>query len=414
MPAQIHFMRAIQFDDSIPRYVLTKALGRFYTPAYYGPLSCVSAREVDPPALPGPKWVRIKVRYAGICGSDLNLIRLHDSPSTSPFASFPFTIGHENVGVIAEAGPGVEGFKVGDRVIADPLLPCPVRDIEPWCPQCARGEFSRCINFAEGSISPGLITGACRDTGGSWSPEFVAHEFQLFRLPDHVTDENAILVDAFCSALHPVVRNVPKDGDVVLVLGAGIIGICTVAALRALGCSARILVVAKYEFQGDLARHYGADEVVLLRNGDLYESVARHTGGKLYRPIIGKRVMMGGPDVVFECVGSDSGIDDALRFVREGGKVVLVGLAGMARGIDWTPIWFRELTVTGDFAYSTENHDGQSKRTYQMALDWLAEGRLDLTPLLTHRFRLEEWRRALGLLLTRKSANKMIKAVFEF
>lgn len=407
-------MKAIQFEDSIPRYVITKALSAIYRPAFYGPLSCVRYRDVPPPDLPGAEWARIKVRYAGICGSDLNLIRLHDSPAMSPFSSFPFTIGHENFGYLTEIGEAVEGFSVGDRVIADPVLPCPTRGISPVCPHCAQKEFSRCLNFAEGNISPGLITGACRETGGSWSPEFVAHQHQIFRVPEEVSDENAILVDAFCSSLHPVMRNLPRDGETVLVLGAGIIGVCVVAALRALGSQCRILVVAKYPFQGELAQHYGADEIIYLRDGDLYDMVAGKTGGKVYKPILGKRMMMGGADVVFECVGNDGSIDDALRFAGEGGKVVLVGLAGLAKGIDWTPIWFHELKVTGCFAYSTEMYQGKEIRTYQLALDWLAEGRLDLSPLLTHRYRLENYRDALHTLLTKKSVSRAMKAIFEF
>jgi len=407
-------MKAIQFEDSIPRYVITKVLGAIYKPAFYGPLSCVRYRDVPPPALPNAEWARVKVRYAGICGSDLNLIRLHDSPAMSPFSSFPFTIGHENFGYLTEVGDAVEGFRVGDRVIADPVLSCPARGISPACPNCAEKEFSRCLNFAEGNIAPGLITGACRDTGGSWSPEFVAHRHQLFHVPPQVSDENAILVDAFCSALHPVMRNLPRDDQTVLVLGAGMIGVCVVASLRALDSRCRILVVAKYPFQGELARGYGADEVIYLREGDLYRAVAEKTGARVYKPILGKRMMMGGADVVFECVGSDSSIDDALRFASEGGKVVLVGLAGLAKGIDWTPIWFHELEVTGCFAYSTERYQEREVRTYQLALDWLAEGRLDLSPLLTHRYRLENYRDALRDLLTKKSANRAMKAVFQF
>ena len=407
-------MKAIQFDDSVPRYVFSKAISAVYKPVLFGPLSCISYRDVPEPALPGDDWARVKVRYAGICGSDLNLIRLSDSPSMSPFTSFPFTIGHENVGRLSEVGAAVKGFAVGDRVVADPVLPCATRGITPVCRFCAEGEYSRCVNFAEGNISAGLITGACRDTGGSWSPEFVAHAHQLFHVPDNVSDENAILVDAFCSSLHPVMRNQPRAGDTVLILGAGIIGICAVAALRALGIPCRILVVAKYPFQGELALHYGADEIIYLRDKDLFEAVATQTGARVYKPILGERMLMGGADVVFECVGNDRSIDHALRFAGEGGKVVLVGLAGLAKGIDWTSIWFHELEVTGCFAYSVENYQDGRIRTYQLALDWLAEGRLDLTPLLTHRFRLEDYRSALHMLLTRKSTHRMLKAVFEF
>jgi threonine dehydrogenase-like Zn-dependent dehydrogenase len=407
-------VKALQFVDSVPRYVMSKALGTFYPPIFYGPLSCLRYREVPEPKLPGPEWIKIRVKYAGICGSDLNLIRLHDSPSLSPFASFPCTMGHENLGTIVEMGEGVNGFQIGERVVAEPVLACPTRGIKELCPHCQHGEYPRCENFARGDISPGTIIGTCRDTGGSWSPYFVAHRSQAFRVPETVSDEQAILVDPFCSALHPVMRNFPRDEDTVLIVGAGIIGICVVAALRVLESEARIIVLARYPFQGRLAESYGADEVIYARKGlDYYQAIASALRGTLYKPILGKRVMTGGADVVYECVGSDTSIDDALRFTKAGGKLVLVGLVGVTRKVDWTPVWFKELTVRGTYCYSTEYKEGQPIRAYQLALDWLAQGKLDLAPLLTHKFRLENYKQALETTMN-KSKTKVVKSVFFF
>ena len=121
--------------------------------------------------------------------------------------------------------------------------------------------------------------------------------------------------------------------------------------------------------------------------------------------------MVGGADCVFECVGSDRSIDEALRFTRAGGTMVLVGLAAIPRRVDWTPIWLKELKITGSFACSTEHYRDQSIRTYQLALDWMKEGRLNLSPLLTHRFRLEEYKKAFGALF-RKRKSKAVKAAF--
>lgn len=405
-------MKAIQFQESIPRYILSKVIGHFYPPAFYGPLSLLRYEEVPEPVLPHENWVKVKVKMAGICGSDLNLIRLHDSPSTSPFASFPFILGHENLGTIWQVGAAVKDLQVGERVVVDPLLACAARGINPPCTHCQAGEYSRCENFAEGNISAGLIIGCCRDTGGGWSSYFVAHQSQVLRVPPEVSDENAVLVDGLCSALHPVMRNFPSDQETVLIIGGGLIGLCTVSSLRALGSKARILILVKYAFQGDLASQFGADQVIQMkRGGDYFAEIAEAVGGTLYKPILGKRVMMGGSDWVFECVGADRSIDDALRFTRAGGTVALVGLAAISRGIDWTPIWLKELKVTGSFSSSTEIYDGQPIRTYQLALDLMREGRLDLSPLLTHRFRLEEYKKALGVLF-HKAESKAVKAAF--
>ncbi len=406
-------MKALRFEISVPRYLLDKALGPLFPAIYTGPLSMLRYAEVPEPALPGPQWVRIRTRYAGICGSDLHQIHLDDSPYVTPFASPSFIMGHENVGVVAEVGAAVDDFSVGDRVIADPVLACPARGIEPPCRSCREGQYPRCESFAEGSLSPGVIIGSCSDTGGSWSPAFVAHRFQLFRIPDGVSDENAALVDAFCSSLHPVMRVFPRDDETVLVLGAGVIGIGVVAALRVLGSRARVVVLAQHRFQGETARRYGADEVVYTRDGDPYAALAGALGARLYRPALGKRAVVGGADVVYECVGRDETVDDALRFTRAGGRMALVGLVGTTSKVDWTPLWFKELTVVGTNSSSTEEYLGERIRGYRLALDWMAAGKLDLSPLLTHTFPLEEYRRAIAV-TTHKARHKVIKSAFFF
>jgi len=434
-------MKAIQLIQSIPRYALTKAVGAVYPPVFWSSLAMIQYREVPEPALPGHRWVKIKTRYGGICGSDVNTIFLKDSPALSAFVSFPFTLGHENVGIIAEVGApplsppkpalsrspernegsveglggmkGGKGFAPGHRVVAEPLLPCATRGIEPPCEFCQRGEFSLCQNFAAGNLSPGFSIGTCRDTGGSWSPCFVAHQSQLFSVPDNVSDENALMVEPFCTALHAVMRNLPQDDDTVLVLGAGVIGLCIAAALRVLGSRAQVIVVAKYPFQGEMACRFGADEVVYLREGDYFQAVAQATGGKLYKPLLGKRVLVGGADVVYECVGNASSIDDSLRLTRSGGTVVLVGLAAIPKGVDWTPIWLNELTIKGSYWCSTETFQSQRVRTFQLALDWMAEGKLDLAPMVTHRFRLDDYRRALAVTAD-KGRHQVVKSVFVF
>jgi L-iditol 2-dehydrogenase len=406
-------MKAVQFAVSVPRYMLTKVVGAVYPPVFWGPLAMTRSREVSEPALPGPQWVKIETRYGGICGSDMNTVFLKGSPALSAFLSSIFTLGHENVGVIAEVGPQVEGFALGDRVVAEPLLPCATRGIDPPCEFCRQGEFSLCQNFAEGDLSPGLSIGFCGDTGGSWSPYFVAHRSQLFRVPENVSDENAVMVEPFTVALHAVMCNFPGDGDTVLVLGAGTAGLCVVAALRALGSGARVIVVAKYPFQGEMGRKFGADEVIYLREGDYYQAVAEATGGKLYKPMLGKRVLVGGADVAYECVGSGSSVDDSLRLVRSGGTVVLLGTAATLKQVDWTFIWLNELTVRGSVYCGTETFQGRRVRTSQLALDLMAEGKVGLAPMVTHRFRLNDYKRALAI-TAQKGRHQVVKSVFAF
>lgn len=406
-------MKAIQLVVSIPRYVLTKAVGAVYRPVFWSPLAMLQYREVPEPALPGPQWVKIKTRYGGICGSDMHSLSLENSPALSVFVSSPFTLGHENVGTIVEVGDQVKGLAPGDRVVADPLLPCATRGIEPPCEFCQQDEFSLCRNFAEGELAPGLSIGSCRDTGGSWSPYFVAHQSQLFPVPDSVSDENAVLVEPLSVALHWVMRNLPDDDDTVLILGSGVLGLCAMAALRALGSCARVLAVAKYPFQGEMAHRLGADEVIYLREGDYYRAVAEATGGKLHQPVLGKRVLVGGADIVYECVGNEGSIDDALRLTRGGGTVVLVGLAAIPKRVDWTPIWLNELTIKGSVWGGTETFQGRRVQAFQLALEWMAEGKIDLASMVTHRFRLDDYRRALAATAA-KGRRQVVKSVFAF
>jgi len=407
-------MKAVQFIDSMPRYLLSKVIGALHPPVFWSSLSCLQYREVSLPSLPNENWVRVKIRYGGICGSDLNLIRLHDSPALSPFVSLPFTIGHENVGTIAELGSGVEGFTLGDRVVVEPSLGCVARGFTELCPACQRGENNLCYRFTEGHIAPGLLIGDCRDTGGSWSPYLVAHKSQLLRVSSFVSDENAVMVEPFATALHAVLRSYPLDEETVLVLGTGVIGLCIIAALRALGSRARVIVLAKYPFQGEMARRYGADQEIRFNSpDDYYREVAQATGGVLHKPLLGKRVMVGGADLVFDCVGSDQSIDDALRFTRGGGRVVLVGLAAVPRGVDWTPIWFHEIEVKGSYTYNSEEYQRRSIRTFRLALDLVTDGKVDLSPLVTHKFKLENYKQAL-MSVSRKGRTGVIKAVFAF
>lgn len=407
-------MNSIQFEYSVPRYVLSKIMGKVSKSFYWNSrLSCVQLRRVEVPKLPNDEWVKVRVKYGGICGSDLNLILLKDSPTTSPFVSFPFTIGHEVVGTIEEVGSKVENVNVGDRVVIDPILSCITRGIADPCPNCRRGDYNLCHFMTEGVISPGLLIGACRDTGGSWGAYLVAHKSQVLKLPDNVNDLNGVLVEPFSCALHAILRNPPKKDDTVLVIGAGTIGICVVAAIKALEFPCRIVVLAKHDFQAQLASHYGADEIIYFtKNKNYIYETAKSLQASVLDPLFGDPVVQGGADLIFECVGNKQSINDALRFVKNGGKAVLLGLAGIIDGVDWTTVWLNELDVKGSFAYSTEEYQGKKMRTLQIAIELMHNEKVDLSPLVTHRFPLENYRHALQTVINKGKGSTM-KVVLE-
>ena len=156
-------MRALVFNPTIPRFLVTKALGTVSRAAVMARTSALQFREIPEPPLPGDEWVRIGVRLGGICGSDLHTIRLETSPAMSALTSFPFVLGHENVGAVLEAGRAVPTLRPGQRVTVEPVLPCAARGV-PACPLCAAGRYNLCVRTTEGHLSPGLMIGACRDT----------------------------------------------------------------------------------------------------------------------------------------------------------------------------------------------------------------------------------------------------------
>lgn len=332
-------LHALQFDFSLPRYLSLKMAGKRAPSLYWHPaVSCLRYIKGSEPELPGEDWVKIRVTYGGICGSDMNLIFLHDSPSVSPLTSFPFTVGHEVAGRVAETGRDVRDLHAGERVAVNPLLSCAARGFSEPCPACRRGDTGLCVRTTEGTVSPGLLIGACRDTGGSWSTCLVAHRSQVVRLPDHVSDENGVMAEPFSCALHSVLLQPPEPDDEVLVIGAGTIGICVVAAIRALGIPCRITVLTKYAFQSTAALRYGADQTV--RASRIHRHLAELAdiwNAKLLKPVFGPPVLAGGADLVYECVGSRHSIQDAFGLARRGGKVALLGLAGRLGTIDWTP-----------------------------------------------------------------------------
>jgi L-iditol 2-dehydrogenase len=407
-------VKALQFVESVPRFAVTKALGMVSTGAHWGRLACLRYGDVIEPSLPGPDWVRVNTRFGGICGTDIATVLQKNSFSLHPYVSLPFTLGHENTGRVASQPESGDGLPVGQRVVVNPLLACEQRGFEDPCLMCADGRPNLCLRFREGTISAGSLIGTCRDTGGSWSPSFVAHRSQLIPIPDRLPDEAAVMAEPFAIALNAVLRDPPAGDDTILILGSGVMGLVTLAALRATGSASRILMTCRHPFQAEMVRHLGVDEVLRPKGGvDLFHQVADLTGAEVIKPILGKHIVRGGVDRVYECIGLDETIDDGLRLIAPGGKMVLVGIPQMPSGVDWTPIWFHQVDVIGAFGYGFHRFNGKAVSTMQHAVDLMAGEVVDLAPLVTHRFRLDDYALALQT-ATSRGRNGVIRAVFTF
>jgi L-iditol 2-dehydrogenase len=403
-------VRAITFAAPVPTYLATLAAGTISDRFFLGSHACTRLADVVAPALPGDRWVRIRTRMGGICGSDINVITLKASPSTSPFSSFPFVLGHENVGDVIEVGSAVRTVAVGERVTANPLLCCESRGVQPPCTACAAGDHSRCSHFTDGDLAPGMLIGTTRGTGGSWGEEFVAHESQIVRIPPDMSDEEAVLIEPFACSVHAVRANIPRPGERVLVIGAGSIGLLTTAALHALAPEASITVLARHTFQGAHAERFGAARIIPAR-GDYLGALADAGGTRLLKPILGKPVGVGGFDRTFVCIGGARGMDDAMRVTRAGGTIVLLGNSSTMNGLDWTPLWLKELTVRGSLCYGAHPHASAERTAFDEAATLIASGRAPIRPLLTHTFQLAEYRRAIDVARD-KSGEESVKVAF--
>ncbi len=341
-------MKALRFHRKPGKYAAAAVAGRLRagSGASVGPLSL---RDVDEPDLPTPEWVRLRPRLAGICGSDLATIDGHSSRYFEPIVSFPFTPGHEVVGDLDD----------GTRAVLIPVLSCVTRGIDPVCPACAAGRTNHCGRLAFGHLEPGLQSGFCESTGGGWSAEMVAHPSQLLAVPDHLSDEAAVMVEPTACAVHAA-RRVAAHGplDTVAVIGTGTLGLLTIAALRHASSGAtigRILATGKYPHQKDLARSLGADQVVAP--GELGRVVRSLTGawvlgdGPEGPATGGEGQLTDGVDLVVDCVGSPASLTQALHVVAPGGEVLVVGMPGHT-ALDLTTLWHRETAIRGCYAYT--------------------------------------------------------------
>jgi threonine dehydrogenase-like Zn-dependent dehydrogenase len=300
---------------------------------------------------------------------------------------------------------------VGQRVTIQPSLCCAVREV-PSCRPCAAGQYGTCEHVTQGSLAPGIQTGYCRDTGGGWSARFVAHEAQVFPLSEALPDEAGVLIEPFACAIHAVLGAQPQAGQTALVLGCGTIGLLTIAALRHLFPQVSIVASARYTHQEQFARSLGTD-VVWGRSANLYDEVCRLTGVRMLRPELGKPVVTGGVDLVFDCVGSAGTVDDALRLCRSQGTVVLVGMPAELNRVDGTPLWYKELRLQGAYTYGIEEYGGERLPTFALAERLLLADLDKFTPLVGARFALRDYRAAIDTAL-HTGRSRVVKTVFVF
>jgi len=364
--------------------------------------SPVALRDV-PDAQPlRPDWVVTRPLLTGICGSDSKQVLLDfgegggDSAMIA-FCSFPQVLGHEVVAEVVSLGPEADGFDVGDRVVLNPWLSCRPRGIDPVCPACEAGDLSLCWSFTTGDISAGIHTGVSADATGGYAELMPAHSTMLHRVPDDVPTEQAVFADPFSVSLRAITRNPPPPGGKALVWGAGSLGSCAVAILRALYPDVEVAVVARFPQQAALATKLGAHLVTAHEPAaDVLETLAQWSGGVLRRHPDQPGLPMCHPgfvDVAYDTVGKADSFAISARVLATHGTIVKAGVHAPARW-EWSPLDFKELSWVGSNAFGIETVEGIRKHAIEHYLDLVQAGRVDLGAMLTHVFALDEWRDA--------------------
>ncbi len=321
-----------------------------------------TVEEVPLPS-PTPGEVRVAIKSAGLCGTDLHVAWERSFPT----ATSPITLGHEGAGVITAVGAEVADWNSGDRVIFYPSVPCGA------CRACLRGRVSLCATAQ--------IFGIHRD--GTFAESVSVPAEGLVRLPDSVSfDTGAILSDAVATAYHAVIkRGALQPGESVAVFGVGGVGYHSVLFAKQAGAS-RIIAVDTAAGALTRAEQAGATEVIRVGEDSSAKAIRTLTNGD-------------GVDVAFEFVGRGDTVNEAMRSVARPGRVVVVGVGAVR--VELPPLTSfvgKELAVIGSM--------GSYREDLAEVLALVSDGQIDLSGSVTHEFRLEEINEAFEALAEKK------------
>lgn len=309
--------------------------------------------ETLPDPVPDQDEVLVQVEATGICGSDL-----HGYHAETPKSLSPRTAGHELTGRVVGLGSGDVKHKIGDRVTIEPTIPC------NECPECFSGNYNICSKLVH-------IGGTAR--AGGFAQYMVVPEDNVYTLPDAVSFEAGALAEVYAVAVHALSMVPVRPGDQVAVIGSGPIGL-TIAQMARLAGAESVAVLGKPDRPLQIAQQAIGAIPINVDTADPVEEVRAWTMGR-------------GATVVFEAVGGRANtLMQATEIAAKRGKICMVGGHVAPLTLDARYARSRELTVTWAFCYG--RRDGEKE--FQIALDLMGAGKLDPTPLITHRFPLDE------------------------
>ncbi|CAK9804355.1 Sorbitol dehydrogenase [Anthophora plagiata] len=309
--------------------------------------------EQTPIEEPEKDEVLIQMGCVGICGSDVHYLvngRIGDFVVREPMI-----IGHESSGVVVKLGQNVKNLKVGDRVAIEPGVSCRM------CKFCKEGRYNLCKDMVFCATPP--IHGSLR--------RFYKHAADFcFKLPDHVTLAEGALLEPLAVGVHACKRGNISIGSKVLILGAGPIGLLSLLVAKSMGAS-KIVLTDLTQSRLDLAKKLGADSTLLLRNEDSETEIVR----KIYE-LFGEE-----PDKTIDACGAQSTIRLAILATKPGGVAVLVGMGASEVKIPLINALVKEVDIRGVFRYANDYSDG---------LELLATRKIDVKPLITHNYKIED------------------------
>lgn len=313
-------------------------------------------KEVDKPTVPRPDWVLARIKVAGICGTDLRHWKVHNHNLEGKI------MGHEMAGEVVEVGEAVTNVKKGDRVVIETLIG------DGTCEWCKAKQYNLCPHLYEVRMRT-LSQAFAEYVAGPWD--------KFYKLPDHVSYEEATLLDTFSVSLHGIHLSGIKIGDKIAIIGAGPIGLSTLQLAKHYGADVLVADIAHYPLE--VAKELGADVVVNTAEEDGLARLKAFTGDR-------------GADITFECAGGESmskTLPQAVSFTRIGGRVVVVG--GFDEGplsipLDWQHMQKSEIQLLLSASYAQWG----TKPEMQMSLDLLAQGKINAKRLITQSFPLDQ------------------------
>ena len=318
---------------------------------------------------PNDNEVLIQVKWVGICGSDI-----HAFKGEHPFVHPPIVLGHEFSGVVWDTGSRVSTLKKGDRVTVEPNLTC------GKCYNCRHGRYNICTN---------LRVIGCVGYDGALAEYIAIPEEKTIKIPDTLSFEEAALIEPVAVAIHAVRISGQKIGDRVLILGAGTIGLFVMQAARLTGAK-QVLITDLLDYRLELAKNLGADNIINARLKDPVKFIHQSYGKE-------------GIDLIYECVGLEKTISQAIEVARKGTRVIIVGVPAGKINTNLAYVQDRELELVGSLMYT--------RKDFLTAIELIQKEKIKVKPLISHKFTLKEVDKAFKTILEGRS--KVLKVLIQ-